>query len=61
MAEKPTPKIWDQSAEGAKVSDGDPVAHSPAALKVLTEQGEAAWRKYVLVQRARKARPKGSK
>ncbi len=58
MAEEmPYHRIWNDSAEGVKISDADPVAHSPEALKVLKEQGVDAWRQWV----AEKKRSKKSR
>ena len=47
-------RIYNDSAEGVKITEGDPIAHSPEALKVLTEKGPEAWRQFVNKQKATK-------
>lgn len=43
-------RIWNDSAEGATISDADPVAHSPEAMKILFEQGVDAYQKWLAEQ-----------
>jgi hypothetical protein len=43
-------RIWNDSAEGATISEADAVAHSPEGIKILLEQGADAYHKWLAEQ-----------